>query len=92
MLLIDFWFGSQTDHIAGGAHLRDSSYDELYKLVLHSAMLATGLAGALPFSTIARRLVMEQVPQGSRSLGGAPTRQIQLSTETDVQRSWIPTL
>ena len=75
MVLIDFRFGSQTDHITGGAHVLDYPYDELHNLLLHSAMLATGLAGALLFSTLARRLVIGQLPQGSRVLGNAPPSQ-----------------
>jgi hypothetical protein len=39
-------------------HVRDYSDDELYKLVLHSAVLAIGLADALLFATLARRLAV----------------------------------
>jgi hypothetical protein len=58
MVLIDFWFGSQTFHIVGGTHVRDFSYDELYNLALHSAMLGAALAAALLFASLARRLVV----------------------------------
>ena len=72
-VLIDFWFGSQTFHIVGGTYVRDFSYDELYNLVLHGAMLGTALAAALLFASVARRIVVDPIPaQGVSASHGTP--------------------
>ena len=58
MVLIDFLFGSHTSRIIDGTSYRTISYDEIYNLTLHLAMLAVALAAALVIASLARRVVL----------------------------------